>query len=167
VKYKNVCEHQWFSYFVCFWCPRHVVFCRPNNSRDICHLDEIEDHGSNYHGQSTMNNNVRTQQSHVIRTLLEWISKDHWLYPKYVLFYLVHRILDKDRAVFESRRKSSLNDTNFECMHMSTSVPPLGTASDICDPAESGAQEIHSITFSWPRNSFLQSPFGNDQIRIV
>jgi hypothetical protein len=50
---------------------------------------------------------------------------------------------------------------------MNTSGPPLETDSDICGPAESGAQAIHSITLSWPRNSLLHSPLGNDQIRIL
>jgi hypothetical protein len=52
VKYKNEYEHQWFLYFVYFLYPIHVMFYHQNNSRDIFHLDEREDHESNYHDQS-------------------------------------------------------------------------------------------------------------------
>lgn len=107
----------------------------------------------------------RENVDHWFEYLLRWISIDHSSHPTFESFCHVHRIRDKDRIAFVSKRRIRSMRRYFNGVF--TSVPPLVTGSEICTPADSGAQAIHSITLSWPRNSPLHSPLGNDQRRTV
>jgi hypothetical protein len=163
VKYKNESERRLSSYFVCSSDPRLGEFYRQNNSRDICHLGERPNHGSNCHGQSKRSPLNKCGERE--RTYEEKQTETIGYIPH--TNSLIACTGDEIQAgSFRDLSRSSVGVDQREESSL-TSVDPLATGSEICALAHSGAQAIHSMTLSWPRSSPLHSPLGNDQIRIV